>query len=68
MFWIFAIAIIMRIDNGLCASTDGSVSDTTVRAPVNLTAITWAHAVNGQAKLKKALNSSKLGMMDYFHF
>lgn len=63
MLWIFAIAIIMPIDIGLCASTD-----TTVMAQANLTAITWVHAVNGQAKLTKALNNSKLGMMDYFHF
>lgn len=55
MYWIFALAIIMPIDVGLC--------DTTATAPVNLTTITWDHAVNSQNKLKDAL-ASKLATMD----
>lgn len=54
MYWIFALAIIMPIDIGLCA---------TATAPVNLTAITWDHAVNSQNELKNAL-ASKLAAMD----
>lgn len=57
MLWIFALAIIMPIDVGFCASIGRSESDINATITVNLTAITWDHAVNSQAKLKNALAS-----------
>lgn len=55
MLWIFALAIVMPIDIGLCASDDPTVSTTAAPPVTNLTAITWEHAVNRMAKLEAAL-------------
>lgn len=55
MLWIFALAIIMLGEASAATET------------VNLTAISWEHAVNSQEKLQYAL-ASKLGAMDAIFF
>lgn len=45
MLWVFFIAIVMSINMGDCGDS------------VNLTEITWCHAVNSQKELKDALKS-----------
>lgn len=54
MLWLFSIAVVIStIDMGHCG--DG----------VNLTEITWCHAVNSQKELKDALKSQFFNLFVY---